>query len=345
MAMRITLAIICTALGLFVAGCQEVSKNDAEALRQAVSKIPLPPGAEVVRLDAEDPCKAFSLSANLRNTTSDEVMVFYRDYLESHGWRDNLPPEDPSETMLDFDKGRATVNVTLNSSTGGIYLLILYREYERTHGEFARLVDESASPEALALIRCMADAYGALASYADTGEYVRTRGGRVSSRATFKILYVAPDQLWFEYTDSSRAWFHHKYVMSKLGKTVRTMANYDESPESDDDIASAMEGLYGVTSCTSENVPGLLLRAGSTTLVYLANRRLLEEAELDDGTLCLRLTGTDFGGAETTIWLGKDDLLIRKVESVTDGENRETTTYHPKANVDIDPEELRFRPL
>ncbi len=71
--------------------------------------------------------------------------------------------------------------------------------------------------------------------------------------------------------------------------------------------------------------------------------KLLDEAKSEDGTLCLRLQGVDFGSEENTIWIGKDDLLIRKIETVKDPENRETTIYKPQTGVEIIDGELVFR--
>jgi outer membrane lipoprotein-sorting protein len=121
------------------------------------------------------------------------------------------------------------------------------------------------------------------------------------------------------------------------------MSDFDAAPTEDHDISLAIAALYGVTSRTSGNIPQLLLNLDKGTLFYLAGLKLLDEAKSEDGTPCLRLQGVDFSGEENTIWIGKDDLLIRKIETVKDPANRDTTIYKPTVNAEITDGELVFR--
>ena len=173
--------------------------------------------------------------------------------------------------------------------------------------------------------------HGALKSCADTGTHESILDGEVLSTATFKTHYVAPDKLRFEYGDLLTDWFHTTYVFSKLGDSVQTASSVGAMPEIDNDISLAIASLYGVTSGTSGNIPELLLGVERTTLVHLVGLKLLDEATADDGTPCFRLHGKDFISHQLTIWIGKDDLMIRKIESVEDGQ-------HPR-NDDLQPED------
>ena len=121
------------------------------------------------------------------------------------------------------------------------------------------------------------------------------------------------------------------------------MSDFDAAPTEDHDISLAIAALYGVTSGTSGNIPELLLNLDKGSLFYLAGLKLLDEAKSEDGTLCLRLQGVDFSSEENTLWIGKEDLLIRKIETVKDPANRETTIYKPESNVEITDGELVFR--
>ena len=314
-----------------------------EALAAATAKLPLPPGATASRLASALPAGSFSLSADLPKATEEEVQSFYRDYFATNGWNNNVPPDQPAVDWLDYDKGRQSASVRVDAIDGGIALRVNYREYEYTRSEFDKRADESATPEATALIQRMTEAYGALKSYADTGTHESIHDGEVLSTAKFSTHYRAPDNLRFEYVDSLNGWFNTTYVLSKQGDSVRVESSIGGFPDIGNDLSLAIAGLYGVTSATSGNIPEFLLRVGNGKLVHLVDLTIQSEAKADDGTLCLRLHGKDFGSHQRTIWIGKDDLLIRKIEAVENAENRQTTTYSPRANVEIAEEDLALK--
>jgi len=112
-----------------------------------------------------------------------------------------------------------------------------------------------------------------------------------------------------------------------------------------EDISIAIAALYGVTHTTSGKIPELLYGDDDQTLFRLANLRLLDDARLEDGTLCIRLQGKDFNSDEITVWVSKDSYLIRRIEEVTDAENSATTTYKPEVNIEIAAEEMNVRRL
>ena len=124
---------------------------------------------------------------------------------------------------------------------------------------------------------------------------------------------------------------------------MRVESSIGGFPDIGNDLSLAIAGLYGVTSATSGNIPEFLLRVGNGKLVHLVDLTIQSEAKADDGTLCLRLHGKDYGSHQRTIWIGKDDLLIRKIEAVENAENRQTTTYSPRANVEIAEEDLALK--
>lgn len=313
-----------------------------ESLAAATTKVPLPPSATATRLDLDGSDDSFSLNADVRKVTADEVLGFYRNYFEANYWRDLLADQQ-LPGMLEFGKGLERASISVKALEGGTALRVYYEAYAHTREEFDRLVHDTATPEASALIQRMAGAYGALKSYADTGTHESIHDGEVLSNATFKTHYVAPDKLRFEYSDSLTDQFHTEFVLSKLGDTVQTASSIGAMPEISGDISMAIASLYGVTSATSGNIPELLLGMGNTNLVHLTEMTLLEEAKADDGSLCTRLHGKDFLGRPRTIWIGKDDLMIRKIESVEDEKNREITTYSPRINVDISDADLEFK--
>jgi outer membrane lipoprotein-sorting protein len=120
------------------------------------------------------------------------------------------------------------------------------------------------------------------------------------------------------------------------------MAGFDDDPKSEQDLDLAMAGLYGVTSTTSGTVPGYLL-GQKVYLFRLLDLSLLNEADAEDGTRCIRLHGTDFGGGTSTIWIGAGDNLIRRVETVGAEGEEMTVKYSPQPNAKVSAAELAFR--
>ena len=129
-------------------------------------------------------------------------------------------------------------------------------------------------------------------------------------------------------------------MLSKKGDLIQVMASYDTAPENFEDISMAIATLYGVTSATSGNIPELLYGDDDQTLFRLANLRLIDDARLEDGTMCIRLRGKDINSDEITVWVGKDSYLIQRIEEITDAKNSATTTYKPEVNIEIIAEEM-----
>ena len=330
---------------MLTASTLDVHQSDAppELIARVTEKVPLPPLAQNVQVNRKVMDRGFNLKAYVPDTPPGDILNFYRDYLKASGWEDSFPPENPPEDMIAFNRDHESVTVVLDDLGTGLELGVLYHEFEYTRDEFGQLVRETADPDAISLSRKAVEAYGGLASYTDSGAYEHIHDGKVLSSAVFETNYVAPDRFLLDYTESLGGWHRTRHVLSKRGNSVQAMASYDEAPKTGTDFARAIAGLCGVTSGVSGNIPELLLREGNGALADLVECRLIEEAETDDGVACARLRGKDFGSREITIWIGKEDYLIRKIESVTDAKNHETTTYHPIANAKIAPETLKFR--
>lgn len=315
---------------------------DSGNFEAALKKIPLPPETGPFEIHGNDTTH-FYIIMKFSDRGEAEIAAYYRACFKDNGWVSRFSPGKEPDGLLDFRKGKANINVKTITIPSGIQVMVIYREDEHTRDEFDRLVHDSATPEASRLARRIAGAYGALRSYADSGAHQSNHDGNARSTAAFKTHYVAPDKLRFEYSEILNGWFHSTYVLSKLGDSVQTASSVGTMPEIENDISLAIASFYGVTSATSGNIPELLLGMGGRTLVHLAGLKLLDEATADDGTPCLRLHGKDFISHQLTIWIGKDDLMIRKIESVEDDSNHETTTYSPKINIEIAEEALAFK--
>lgn len=322
-----------------LAGCGGPPSAETVELEIALTKMPLPPDPREVRVVGKDR-NDFFIQAQFPDKSQGAITDFYLAFFKENGWTVNAPEEVDVGSTLYYKKGKAETYVQVEESTPGTQVTISYIESEFALEEFDQVIRDTASPEARALIEQVKGVYGELTSYTDTGIAVFTSDSTITNRTTFKTAYRDPGELLFEYWDSQMETHFSAGVVGKRGDIVQSMADTDAEPTLEPDLAKALESIYGVTPC---NVPALLLRSNPDGSFFYSHLRLLDEAKLDDGTVCLRLQGKDFRGRENTIWIGKEDLLIRMIELLGDKNYHQTTAYSPKVNVEIADEDLAFR--
>jgi hypothetical protein len=95
-------------------------------------------------------------------------------------------------------------------------------------------------------------------------------------------------------------------------------------------------------------IPGLIFPGTNLggDIVRLTDAVRLEDVQID-GTDCFQVQGFRWPntGQPTTVWIDKDNFLIRRVyeEQVIKGDTTKTTWfYKPLINVTVDEEALRF---
>lgn len=339
--MRISILLVALLLiGGLIAGCNWMS-GQKQMLDGALAILPLPPNTGEFTIDGKDSTN-FSLRAMYSDYTEAELLAFYRDFFTQNGWTLVLEPDEKVTGLLVAEKGRNNANITVITVGGDVELLAMYSEYEHTHDEFEGKVKASESSEVNALVAQVRETYAGLTSYRDTGTTELTRDGKILGRSQFATAYRDPGDLLFEHWHSTGDFYFSASVISKRGDDVRYMSDFDAEPESDT-IDMAIAAFYGTSGTTSGNIPTMLLGLDDPGVFYLSDMKLLEEGSLEDGTACNRIQGRDFVGDETTVWIGKEDRFVRRIESVTDGANCETIHYQPQANPEIPDGDLEFR--
>ena len=312
-------------------------------MQAAMSKAALPPGFDTFRYKDDGSSKSFFISAQYKGKSLEEIAQHYGEHFAKEGWENLDPSGEHAPGLLMYQRGKESCEVTSVKVGAELHVLVTYDELEYTHEEFAALAKETAAQEALKLAEEVVNAYRSLTNYTDTGEYECIDDGKVLQESEFRTAYAANGDLLFEYADELSNGFKASYALSKSGDRVQAMSGHDSEPEEYQDISLAVAALTGVTSGTAHNVPTLLLGLEGKDVFTLANLKIAGEDRLPDGTVCIRLQGKGFFGDDEIIWIGKDDLLIRKIEVVKDAKNREATGYHPRTDVTPSPEDLAFR--
>jgi outer membrane lipoprotein-sorting protein len=306
--------------------------------------VPLPPGHGGVRAPSRATPTSYHVSASYPDATVEEIFEFYQRYFRENNWE--FMPHEVSKnvgTLLFFDKDKASFVITILEIDSKIELSVNYAEPKYTWEEFLVLADNSAEQEAKDTVAQLKSYYCSLKSYADTGNHESIHNGTLLKKLEFETKYTGDGDLLFRYSTLLSNGFRTRNVMGRLGGVVRTMSNLDTEPEEYDEISMAISAFYGVSSATSGNIPNLLLAHEHSSLFRLMNLRVLDDAKSEDGILCARLRGEQADGDELTLSISKNDHLIREIEIVADAGNRSKTTYSPKINVEISPEEMVFR--
>jgi hypothetical protein len=176
---------------------------------------------------------------------------------------------------------------------------------------------KTSSDPAAELMQRVVRTYAALTSYQDEGvvlSYWVDKPG--PDELHFNTYFRKPADFRFEWVS------HHPYppLRHVTHKTVvwsngqGTFSYWDAQPgiETHHDLGEGIAAATGVSGGAITSIPGLIF--GEDTVLWslesLRDLSLLEEEEFE-GTLCLRLRGTHRGHA-TDLWIGKDDLLIRR---------------------------------
>jgi len=327
-------------LCLLLFSCGGTLPSEPGEFDLALRKMPLPPGPQEVRVTGKDR-NDFFVQAEFPDKAVGTISDFYLDFFKENGWTINAPPEGVDvSTTLYYKKDKAETFVQISNAKPGAQVFISYVEREFSLEEFDQVVRDTASPEARALVNQIKQAYGNLVSYADTGTFEFNSGGKITSRSTFKTAYRDPGDFLFEQWDTQVDTYFSASVVGKMGDVVQIMSDTDKEPTVEPDVVKAVSTIYSVTAC---NVPALLLDSDPDWNFKLSGLSILEEASIDDGTPCLLLQGKDYRDRESTIWIGKEDLLFRKFENIDYMGNHSTTTYSPLANIEIAEEELTFK--
>lgn len=201
------------------------------------------------------------------------------------------------------------------------------------------VVRSQTKPTAQVLLDQMAAKYSRLTSYQDEGIMKTTfdeeTGGRIE-KLPFKTAFKRPNLFRFEWTD---------YFLTKLGRKRVVWSNGKESftywepdtYEKEETLGRAIGGATGISSGSAHTVSRMLLgdaEVGGFTWTELNNTSVLEETVFE-GVLCYHIKGTHPRGIIYELWIGKSDLLLRKVQHETKDAGTVTIEEEVRRNIRV----------
>jgi RNA polymerase sigma factor (sigma-70 family) len=178
-------------------------------------------------------------------------------------------------------------------------------------------------------------AYAALASYSDTGTATSTGGG-AGTKTTFTIRLQRPNFYRVEwsqgggfYNSSGTVWSDGTGNYLSYGT-----ANAPGKPQKMHNMNMAIAGATGISGSAASDIPGTFFNmAWGGQLGAIASERAKVERDNDEkvgDTECYVLSYSlgpvklpnnmgSSGKITTQLWIGKDDHLIRKIETTSKG--------------------------
>jgi len=184
----------------------------------------------------------------------------------------------------------------------------------------------------------MAAKYSRLASYQDEGVVITTydeeTGGRIE-KLPFKTSFKRPNLFRFEWTDYFLSKLGTKRVVWSNGKNAFTYWEPDRY-EKEKYLGLAIAGATGVSSGSAHTVSRLLLEdeVNGFSVTDLNGTSLLGE-ELFEGVLCYHIKGAHPDGQFYELWIGKSDLLLRKVREESKDSNTVRTEEEIRRNIHV----------
>jgi outer membrane lipoprotein-sorting protein len=200
------------------------------------------------------------------------------------------------------------------------------------------------------IIDKMAHAYSSCKSYYDEGVvkavFFRNRR-RWTEELHFTTAFVRPGRFRFEFTRGfGKEGIWNRYIVWRDGKSVRTWWSIEPEIENPGSLSMELAGATGISRGSANKMPRLLLpdEIGGWSLTNLMEPELLED-EIVNGVPCFRIHGKDNLDDTNKLWIEKKSYLVRKIatqHSFPDLRTEITTTYNPRFNVDIQPDQLKF---
>jgi RNA polymerase sigma factor (sigma-70 family) len=209
------------------------------------------------------------------------------------------------------------------------------------------------SPEQI--IAVMAKTYADARSYEDEGEvtivFVDGPTGRFTVKRPFSTKFVRPKLYRYEFTERAGdgegerkrfvIWSDAAPERSRYWWTVQP--KIEEGP-----LAMSIASGTGISGGSAFTVPNLLMpdTLPGPPLTGLKDLKLVGEEAVDEAP-CYKIEGKSRRGDPETAWIDKATSLVRKIfttNQIPGTAVEQTTTYRPRVNVEIPPQQFVFEP-
>ena len=180
--------------------------------------------------------------------------------------------------------------------------------YEKTNR-----TDEKAAGE---IINKMYAVYQNLSSYQDTGEvetvmFAEGTGIKQVMSAPFKTFFQRPNLMRFEWVNISPLPQKSNNVLWSNGQETYTYWPQLGQYKKNKSLQMGIAGATGVSGGSAHTIPSMFLFQQN---IFATLKPILLCQGKFEGIKCHVIAGNDIMNNETILWIGVDDLLLRKAE-------------------------------
>ena len=171
-------------------------------------------------------------------------------------------------------------------------------------------------PSVQEIVKQSQDAYAALTSYSDQGQTVSSIGSNAVAPHNFSIKLARPDLYRVEWTQDLGFYAQTGLVWSAGGGNFLKMTQASK-PTLYSNMEGALSGATGISGGASGSIPGTFFKLnwGNKLGATMQTAKRKPDEKIGDVD-CYVLTQSKAGRTQT-LWIGKQDFLIRQYEQDT----------------------------
>jgi RNA polymerase sigma factor (sigma-70 family) len=160
------------------------------------------------------------------------------------------------------------------------------------------------------------DAYAALSSYSDDGKTVSSIGSTIVAPHSFTIKLAQPGLYRIEWKQNVMAFYSQKGTVWSAGNG--DFLQTSGSPQKCSDKEMALSSATGISGGAAGSIPGTFFKMNWGNQFGGSMKTAQRKAdEKIGGTDCYVVAEDKGSGRTRTLWIGKQDFLIRQIENDT----------------------------
>ncbi len=225
---------------------------------------------------------------------------------------------------------------------------------EEASADLPKEITSKGVPQSTAkqIIDKIAHAYSSCKSYYDEGVvttvFFHDKLGKRTTKRPFTTAFVRPDRFRFEFKNRRGEEEWDQYIVWRDGGSVHTWWSIQPGIKNRNSLGMALAGATGVSGGSAHKIPKLLMpdEIKGWNLANLIDPELLDDEDVN-AISCSKIQGKHLSGDVNTLWVEKRSYLVRKIatqRSFPDFRTETTTTYNPRFDIDIRPDQLEFNP-
>jgi RNA polymerase sigma factor (sigma-70 family) len=192
-------------------------------------------------------------------------------------------------------------------------------------------------PSAQEIIKRSQETYAALSSYCDDGTSFGDVGGRDIAPNRFSIKLSRPNLYRIDWT-RDLGFYSQTGLVWSAGSGDFSKMNGTSSPTTNASMEMALAGATGVSGGAAASIPGTFFKMNWGNKLSAAMQSATRQPDEKIGEIDCYVLSQSKDGRSETMWIGKQDFLIRRIENttsaaVTKASLEEVAKRHPEMHL------------